>query len=192
MIQRRKDNKNRVLKEGEYQRSNGLYEYKWHDNLGKRHSAYASTLKELREKEEQIEKKLEEEPKKADGETLDELFERWVKIKRGLKESTFNKYVHDYNRYIRPSLGSKPVTQIKTSNIRAFYSELADTLHFTVVTIATIHRILHQILEMAVNDDILAKNPSKMALFLSYKKGAVVRLGVFCCRIKGKSCRTEG
>ena len=32
---RRKDNKNRVLKEGEYQRANGTFEYKWTDKKGK-------------------------------------------------------------------------------------------------------------------------------------------------------------
>ena len=30
-IERRKDNKNRVLKEREYQRANGTFEYKWRD-----------------------------------------------------------------------------------------------------------------------------------------------------------------
>ena len=29
MAERRKDSKKRVLKEGEYQRSNGTYEYRW-------------------------------------------------------------------------------------------------------------------------------------------------------------------
>ena len=41
---RRKDNKNRVLKEGEYQRANGTFEYKWTYKKGKRHSTYAKTL----------------------------------------------------------------------------------------------------------------------------------------------------
>ena len=51
---RRKDNKNRVLKEGEYQRANGTFEYKWTDKKGKRHSTYAKTLEELREKENDV------------------------------------------------------------------------------------------------------------------------------------------
>lgn len=50
-VERRKDNKNRVLKEGEYQRTNGSYEYKWRDKIGKRHSIYSKSLEELREKE---------------------------------------------------------------------------------------------------------------------------------------------
>ena len=44
MTPRRKDNKNRVLKEGEYQRENGTYEFKWTDSSGKRRSRYAKTL----------------------------------------------------------------------------------------------------------------------------------------------------
>ena len=50
-IERRKDNKNRVLKEGEYQRTCGTYEYKWRDKRGNRLSISAVTLEVLREKE---------------------------------------------------------------------------------------------------------------------------------------------
>ena len=50
-VKRRKDSKNRILKEGEYERSNKTYEFKWTDKTGKRHSIYAKTLEELREKE---------------------------------------------------------------------------------------------------------------------------------------------
>ena len=50
-VERRKDNKNRVLKEGEYQRSSGTYEFKWRDKRGGRHSISATTLEKLREKE---------------------------------------------------------------------------------------------------------------------------------------------
>lgn len=40
-VESRKDDKGRVLKEGEHQRVNGTYEYKWRDKRGKRHSIYA-------------------------------------------------------------------------------------------------------------------------------------------------------
>ena len=49
-MERRKDNKGRVLKEGESQRKDGLYQYRWTDRTGKRHTVYAGDLKELREK----------------------------------------------------------------------------------------------------------------------------------------------
>ena len=50
---KRRDDKNRVLREGEAQRKNGTYEYKWRDKTGKRRGIYAKTLSELREKEEE-------------------------------------------------------------------------------------------------------------------------------------------
>ena len=52
MAQRRRDNKGRILKEGESQRKDGSYDYRWRDKKGKRHAIYGRTLEELREKEE--------------------------------------------------------------------------------------------------------------------------------------------
>ena len=54
MTEKRKDSKKRVLKEGEYQRANGTYEYRWRAANGRRSSVYAKTLEELREKEQDI------------------------------------------------------------------------------------------------------------------------------------------
>lgn len=53
-MERRKDSKGKVLKEGESQRKDGLYQYRWTDRAGKRHTVYAGDLKELREKEKKI------------------------------------------------------------------------------------------------------------------------------------------
>ena len=53
-MNRRKDNKGVVLKDGESQRKNGTYDYRYVTRDGKRHSIYAKTLKELREKENQL------------------------------------------------------------------------------------------------------------------------------------------
>ena len=55
-VQRRKDNKGRVLKNGESQRKNGSYMYRYSDANGIRHTVYAPDLKTLREKEEKIQK----------------------------------------------------------------------------------------------------------------------------------------
>lgn len=53
-MNRRKDNKGVVLKDGECQRKNGTYDYRYVTRDGKRHAIYAKTLKELREKEKQL------------------------------------------------------------------------------------------------------------------------------------------
>ena len=91
-MQRRKDNKGRVLKDGEvYRKSDGLYMYRWTAKNGKRHTIYDATLEGLREKEEKIQHDL------ADGLripecslTLNDLFELWRKNK-GDEQSSFTK-----------------------------------------------------------------------------------------------------
>ena len=44
-MERRKDSKGKVLKDGESQRKNGIYQYRWTDKTGKRHTIYAKDLK---------------------------------------------------------------------------------------------------------------------------------------------------
>ena len=51
---RRKDSRGIVLKDGESQRKNGTYDYRYMTKDGKRHAIYAKSLNELREKENQL------------------------------------------------------------------------------------------------------------------------------------------
>ena len=53
---RRKDKSRIVLRKGESQRKDGTYDYRWTSRNGKRHSVYAKTLTELREKEAEIQR----------------------------------------------------------------------------------------------------------------------------------------
>ena len=55
MSEKRKDNKGRILKTGESQRKDLIYQYRYTDIHGKRQTIYSSDLKELREKEKMIE-----------------------------------------------------------------------------------------------------------------------------------------
>ena len=52
----RKDQKGRVLKTGESQRKDGIYQYRYTDVRGKRQTVYAPDLKSLREKEKELQK----------------------------------------------------------------------------------------------------------------------------------------
>ena len=92
-IERRKDNKRRVLKEGEYQRANGTFEYKWRDKRGKRHSVYAKTLDELREKENDVLRDALDGIRADKNDlTINDLYHRWVQLKKGLNANTFQCY----------------------------------------------------------------------------------------------------
>lgn len=164
-IERRKDNKNRVLKEGEYQRANGTFEYKWRDKRGNRHSIYAKTLAELRDKETDILRDILDgiRTDKSDL-TINDLYYRWIQLKKGLKDNTFQNYKYMYTQFVEPSFGKTHIDDLKRSDVRAFYNHLADEQHIKSCTIDNIHTVLHQVLELAVEDDYLRYNPSDNAL----------------------------
>lgn len=87
---KRKDSNGRVLKDGEYQRNNGTYEYRWRMNNGKRRSVYAKTLDKLRIKgDEVLRDKLNGFEIADTNITICDLFDMWSKAKRGIKESTY-------------------------------------------------------------------------------------------------------
>ena len=92
-MQRRKDNAGRVLKDGESQRKDGMYMYRWTTRDGKRQYLYSSTLLGLREKESKLQKDM------SDGIRVEEknvsvndVYELWKSNKKGLKKSTFGNY----------------------------------------------------------------------------------------------------
>ena len=165
MAVRRKDNKNRVLKEGEYQRSNGTYEYKWRDKCGDRHSIYAKTLDELRDKENDVLRDVLDgiRAQKKDL-TINDLYNTWVQLKRGLKDNTFRNYQYMYKQFVEQDFGRMKIADLKRTDVRAFYNKLADDQHLKVSTIDCVHTVLHQVLELAVEDDYLRYNPSDNAL----------------------------
>lgn len=164
-VERRKDKKNRVLKEGEYQRSCGTYEFKWRDKSGGRHSISAVTLEELREKELDVLRDVLD-GVKADKNslTINDLYNSWAQLKRGLKDNTFSNYKYMYTMFVEPDFGKRKIVDLKRSDIRSFYNYLADERHVQINTIDCIHTVLHQVLELGVEDDYLRYNPSDNAL----------------------------
>ncbi len=165
MTERRKDSKKRVLKEGEYQRANGTFEYKWRDKCGKRHSVYAKSLEELREKELDVLRDVLDgiRPEKKNV-TVNEVYERWVELKEGLKDNTFQNYKYMYCQFVKPNFGNSRVADLKRSDVRAFYKRLKENQHLRVSTIDCVHTVLHQVLELAFEDDLIRNNPSDHAL----------------------------
>ncbi len=162
---RRKDNKNRVLKEGEYQRTNGTFEYKWRDKRGKRRSVYAKTLEELREKEVDIMRDTLDGIRADKNDlTVNDLYYKWVQLKRGLKANTIQFYKYLYVRYVESSIGNTHIVDLKRSDVKAFYNHLADKYHFKFKTISSIHAVLRQVLELGVEDEYLRYNPADNAL----------------------------
>ena len=158
---KRKDKDRIVLRKGESQRKNGTYQFSWTDKLGKRHFIYAPTLEELREKEAAIEKdKLDGIKAEARYVTINEMFDLWCQLKRGLKNNTFENYKYMYNTFVRPNFGKQRITALKKSDVKRFYNYLADDRGLQASTIDSVHTVLHQVLDMAVDDDYIRSNPS--------------------------------
>lgn len=82
---KRKDKRRMVLRKGESQRKDGSYDYRWTTRDGKRHSIYAKTLEELREKEDEVAND-QYEGIRVEGKTVtvNDIFEMWCNLKRGL------------------------------------------------------------------------------------------------------------
>ena len=80
---KRTDNKGRILRTGERQRpEDNRYLYRYFDSTGKRRIIYALTLSELREKEKQIQRDLQDGIDISRGDmTLNQLFQMYMDTK---------------------------------------------------------------------------------------------------------------
>lgn len=94
------------LRKGEAQRKNGGFDFRWTGEDGKRHSIYAPTLEELRAKEENILKDQCDRIKtEARFVTVNDVFNLWKQLKRGLKDNTFQNYQYMYGMFVAPNFG---------------------------------------------------------------------------------------
>ena len=149
------------LKTGEGQRQDGTYCYRWTDVFGHRRAVYARTLSELREKEEQIIIDRHDGIKTTSANmTLNDLYELWKDIKRGIKDSTKQNYVYMYDQHVKPVFGRNKLKHIKRTDVRRFYINLIEDKGLCLATLDNIHTVLHQVLQVAVDDDMIRKNPS--------------------------------
>lgn len=164
-MKRRKDSKGVVLKEGEYERLNGTYEYKYRNRFGERKSIYGKTLVELREKENNILRNLLDGIDSFDSNvSINDIFEIWKKIKRGLKDNTFKNYIYMYQQFVEPTFGKLKLSKLKRTDVRSFYNRLKEDGNLKVSTIDCVHTVLHQVLDVAVDDEYIRFNPSDNAL----------------------------
>ena len=161
---RRKDPKNRVLKQYESVRKDGRYCFRYPIGNGKRRSIYADTLEELRKREKSVQKDIVDGINLNNDLSINELYERWVNIKRGLKETTFSNYKYMYEMFVAKDFGRRKITTVKKSDVRAFYNTLNEVRGLALGTIDSVHTVLHQVFDLAVEDEYIRSNPADKAL----------------------------
>lgn len=175
MSEKRRDHKGRILRNGESQRKDGKYEYKYIDANGVRHSAYSWKLVEtdkvpegrrcteaLRDMEKRINRDIEDGINIFDAErvTLNEYYTAYISEKKELKQSTRTNYQFMYRRYIQDVIGNRPIASIKYSDIRKFYLTFIHDKGFKPNSMEVIHTLLHPVFAMAVRDGMIRTNPT--------------------------------
>lgn len=159
----RKDQKGRVLKAGESQRKDGRYQYRYTGHSGKRYTVYAPNLKELRKKEEEIQQNLFRHLDYESGNlSVEELVQRYLRLKNGVRPSTKARYECHLACLKRYPFAKVPIHAVKTSTAKEFFLQLSGVLKYK--TIAGLKQLLFASFKMAVEEDILLKNPFQFAL----------------------------
>ena len=160
---KRVDPKRRKLRKGEFVRSDGMYAFRTVEN-GKRHTVYATTLDELREKEEKlltdIEKGLDVDKQKL---TLNNIADDYLEKKsKTVQLTTLRTMTAMYKNYVRDGFGKKSISDIKRTTIKDFYLELiSGKKRISISTLARLDTIIKPMFDSAVYDEIILKNPVK-------------------------------
>ena len=164
MAGKRKDSKGRVLRTGESQRKNGSYDYRWTDRNGKMHSIYAKTLDELRNKETALQRDILDGIDYSAGEiTVAAQIDKYLSIKRTVKDNSIRAYSSVVNRIQSDSFGKKRIKDVKKSDAQAWFVKLHDE-GLARNTISVYKTVLQPAFEMAVDDDAIRKNPFRFNL----------------------------
>ena len=174
-VVKRKDQKGRNLKDGETQLPEGRYKYQYTDANGKRHAVYSWRLLptdrtpagkreelSLREKEDEIAADQRDgiDGKAARKITLNEMFDVYMAGKVNLKQSTRTNYQYMYKNYVKDEIGTKPLQNIKYSDIKRFYNSLITEKGFKPNSMEIIHTIIHPVFTLAVRDGYIRTNPT--------------------------------
>jgi integrase len=158
----RKDHKGRNLKDGESQRADLRYQYRYTDNAGKRCTIYDWDLADLRIKEKQIQKDMDDNINTGGSKiTFNQQFQKYIDTKPRLALSTKNNYLDLWKNHIeKESLGNKKICDIVKSDLLLFYNGLVKK-GFKNGTIQLFQNIMYPCFQLAVDDNIIRTNPAK-------------------------------
>lgn len=185
---RRKDSRGRVLNDGETQRTDGRYAYQYTDLLGNRKSIYSWKLLpsdrmpsgkradlSLREKEKQIVADLSSGIVPCGGNmTVLQLVEKYISQKTGVRHNTQANYKFVINIIKKEDFGAKRIDKVKLSDAKAWLIKLQkDGRGYS--SIHSIRGVVRPAFQMAVDDDLLVKNPFEFQLATVVLNDSVTR-----------------
>ena len=164
MSEKRRDSKGRLLRTGETQRKDGLYQYRYKDVDGERRVVYERDLQVLRQKEKEIMEQLSKGVSFFDGGVLlSTLIDEMFSLKKKWRDSTRQtmlRYVKIISKY---PIYSMPINKIKIIDCKSFLCKLHEE-GYAFGTINSIHTILKMSFEIARDDNAILKNPADFML----------------------------
>lgn len=189
MSVKRRDNKNRVLRNGESQRPDGRYRYKYIDGTGKERDLYSWKLEKndkvpqgkkdcvaLRELERQVQKDVADGVASRGGDmTVLQLVQRYVAQKTGVRHNTEAGYKTVIRLLERDPFGRKRIDTIKTSDAKLWLIRLQKEDGKGYSSIHNIRGVVRPAFQMAVDDDLIRKNPFEFMLSTVVVNDSVTR-----------------
>ena len=175
MSKKRKDRKGRILKVGESQRKDLIYQYRYIDGYGIRRSVYSSDLAELRAKEKEIQKHIDEGIDYTNG-TLKvyQLVEKYLGLKAGLRRKTQSAYNNSLKIIKNDPFGYRMISEVKPSDAKEWFVKLSNDGR-AYNSISSIRTILLPAFEMAYQENILHRNPFSFKLSSVLRKNSTSR-----------------
>lgn len=189
MSEKRKDKKGRVLRNGECQRKDGLYQYDYVDINGKSKCLYSWKLeatdplphgkrkcKSLREKEREVQRAIDDGIQPNGGQlTVVDLVQKYILQKKGVRESTKAGYKTVSNILKKEEFGAKRIDKVRLSDAKGWLIKLQEKDGKSYSSIHTIRGVLRPAFQMAVEDDLLRKNPFDFQLVSVIVNDSVTR-----------------
>ena len=177
MSEKRRDNRGRVLRFGESQRQDGRYAFKYKDNDGSVKFVYSWRLDKndrtpagkkrelsLREKEKQIEHDLFDHIVSNGGNyTVLELVKKYVSLKTGVRHNTEANYNFVINIIAKADFGKLRIDKVHLSDAKGWLIKLQKEGR-GYSSIHSVRGVLRPAFQMAVDDDLIRKNPFNFEL----------------------------
>ena len=188
MSEKRRDNRNRILHVGESQRPDGRYAYKYKDLNGDYKFVYSWRLDKndrtpagkarepsLREKERQIQQDLFNKIVPNGGDlTVLELVEKYLSLKVNVRHNTQANYNFVLNILKKEAFSQMRIDKVKLSDAKAFLIKLQkDGRGYS--TIHSVRGVIRPAFEMALQDDLIRKNPFQFELATVVVNDSVTR-----------------
>ena len=172
MSVKRRDSKNRILRDRESQMKDGRYCYTFYE-CGKQKRLYSWRLERtdklpsgkrecvaLRDQIAELNKAKDKGLAfHADGMTVYELADKYTLTRRDVKHTTQAGYRTVLNILKKDDFGKKRIDKIKKSDAKLWLIKLQEQDHRSYSSIHTIRGVLRPAFQMAVDDDLIMKNP---------------------------------